>query len=298
MIDNSYIDTLNKLSMPMVKFVVSVSSGASSAVAADRAIKRYGADNVDLVFADTLIEDDDNYRFLDDLEIRWHKKIIRISEGRTPLQVATDDNIIPNQLLATCTKRLKITPIVNYVKALQADGYTVVMVIGMNASDAKPRKDKPEGRLASPRKNWGGIGCHVVYPLLWSPVDFDSVKTVKVWGIDPPRMYKQGYSHANCGGTCVKQGKKDWRRTLTNYPDRYKEVEAWERKMRLNEKNKSYALLRDFRDGEMTPMTLEQLRIETENADRKQLRLFDITDDMQYTCGDTCGVGNDWSQND
>ena len=296
MLDQSYYDILDQLPAPQVRFVVSLSSGASSAVAADRAIKRYGADNVELVFADTLVEDADNYRFLRDLEARWGKTITRIVEGRTPLQVGEDEHIIPNQKIAPCTRVLKIEPMVKYVQSLQDDGYTIVMVIGMNAKDAKPRTDKPEGRLGSPRRNWGGIGCHVVYPLLWSPIDYDSVATVKAWGIQPPRMYRQGYKHANCGGACVKQGQGDWRRTLTNYPDVYAKYEAWEAHMRLDPRFAEYAFLRDFTGGELTPKTLEQLQMETETADGRQLRLFDMTDDMVTACGDTCGVGEDWKE--
>lgn len=296
MLDQSYYEALKQLPSPQVRFVVSLSSGASSAVAADRAINRYGADNVELVFADTLIEDEDNYRFLVDLEKRWGKTITRLVEGRTPLQVSEDEHIIPNHRIAPCTRVLKIEPIVKHVKSLQDDGYTVVMIIGMNAKDAKPRADKPDGRLGAPRRNWGSMACHVIYPLLWSPVDFDSEVTVKAWGIQPPEMYTKGYKHANCGGACVKQGQGDWRRTLTHYPARFAEYEAWEAQMRLDPRFAEYAFLRDYKDGDYTRKTLAQLRAETEAADGRQLRLFDMSDDMATVCGDTCGVGEDWKE--
>ena len=79
-----------------MKHIVSISGGSASAVAADRVIKRYGSENVTLWFADTLWEDEDLYRFLDDLESRWEKKIVRFTDGRTPLQVAEDRKLIPN----------------------------------------------------------------------------------------------------------------------------------------------------------------------------------------------------------
>jgi hypothetical protein len=64
----------------------SVSSGLSSAVAYDRLLKR----NSDAlaVFEDVLFEDGDNYRFMEDCESRWGKKIIRLTEGRTPYEVS------------------------------------------------------------------------------------------------------------------------------------------------------------------------------------------------------------------
>lgn len=122
MFDTSYYNTLKRMDKPEPRYVVSLSSGASSAVAAERAIHRYGLDRVDLVFMDTRWEDDDNYRFLSDLEKRW-KPIIRLTEGRTPLEVASDEHIIPNQKIAPCTKRLKIEPFLAYVKGLQSQGF-------------------------------------------------------------------------------------------------------------------------------------------------------------------------------
>ena len=47
-----------------MKHVFSISGGASSAICADRVIKKYGKENVILWFADTAWEDKDLYRFL------------------------------------------------------------------------------------------------------------------------------------------------------------------------------------------------------------------------------------------
>ena len=44
--------------------VVFFSSGKASYVAAKLVAERYGVENLFLVFADTSIEDEDNYRFL------------------------------------------------------------------------------------------------------------------------------------------------------------------------------------------------------------------------------------------
>ena len=84
------------------------------------------------------------------------------------------------------------------------------------------------------------------------------------WDIEPPRMYKMGYTHANCGGVCVKQGWGDWVRTLINFPNRYTAVEEWEKDMRNHPQRSSYALLRDQSEYRVRPKTLEQLREEHE----------------------------------
>lgn len=276
---------MNVKTMKPLRWVVSLSSGASSAVAAERTINNHGAGNVDLVFADTLIEDDDNYRFLDQLADRWQKPIIHLNEGRTPYQLFEDRQIIPNDQFAPCTATLKIALLVKYVQQLQ-ERYTVVMVIGYDIKDARPRKDKPMGRLGATIKNWTSLGAMVEFPLLHRPKELDSQATIKAWGIQPPMMYQQGYSHANCGGLCVKQGIGDWRRTLIHHPDRFMQVEQWEAKMRENPKFAPYAIL--TRGGK--PYPLSELRSEIVVENDKQGRLFDMLDNMGRTCGVECGV--------
>ena len=94
----------------MMKHIVSISGGSASAVCADRVINRFGLDSVTLWFADTLFEDADAYRFLEDLETRWGTEIIRHTDGRNPLQVAEDRKIIPNNWVAPCSYELKQRP--------------------------------------------------------------------------------------------------------------------------------------------------------------------------------------------
>ena len=41
-----------------------------------------------------------------------------------------------------------------------------------------------------------------------------------------------GFPHNNCGGRCVAQGKREWKRLKRTFPDRFQEVSDWEQKMR------------------------------------------------------------------
>lgn len=266
------------------KYVVSFSTGASSAVAAERTLLAYGQENVEIVFCDTLVEDADNYRFMRDCEERWGITITKLVEGRTPLQVAEDEHIIPNQKIAPCTKRLKIEPFVKHLKSVQAEGYQVTVILGMNATEPH--------RFAAPRKNYGAIGCDVEYPLMDTPVVLDPIEIVRSWGIEPPRMYRMGFGHANCGDQgCVKFGKGDWRRMLANFPDAYQKTEAWETNMRQDERFKDYAILRDWRGGEQSTISLEAFRLEHEAQFAIQPRLFEFMDDLGG-CSLECGVGD------
>jgi 3'-phosphoadenosine 5'-phosphosulfate sulfotransferase (PAPS reductase)/FAD synthetase len=264
-------------------YIVSLSSGVSSSVAAERTIAKFGRGNTACVFMDTLWEDEDNHRFMSDCSKRWGVPTVRLVDGHTPLQVAAKEKIIPNSFQAPCTRSLKIWPFLDYCKQWQDSGYAVTVIIGM---DWKERH-----RMEAPTRNYGERGIAVEYPLLWKPYEVDMFATVRSWGIEPPRMYRQGYSHANCGGRCVKQGMGDWLRTLTHYPDRFDEVSNWEQGAR--EWRGEHAILK--RGGQ--PYTLEQLR--ADRGGEAETPLFDhagiVMDDTTFCA---CNAADPGPKND
>ena len=73
----------------------------------------------------------------------------------------------------------------------------------------------------------------VSFPLMWKPwYKSKYSKLVERWGIEIPRLYKMGFPHNNCGGRCIAQGKREWKRLGHYFPERYNEVMNWEDKMR------------------------------------------------------------------
>ena len=60
------------------------SGGLGSWATAKIVIERHGKENTTLLFADTLIEDEDLYRFLDEGAKYLGVEFTRIAEGRTP----------------------------------------------------------------------------------------------------------------------------------------------------------------------------------------------------------------------
>ena len=261
--------------------VVSFSTGLSSALTVERVYQRYGAENMVVVFMDTLIEDDDNYRFQREMYRRWESCGIPIEylrEGRTPYEVAEDQNMIPNQRVAPCTGKLKIEPFRRWLKE-QTKPLTIHLGFDFSEVD----------RCAAVERNYEALGHSVDFPLLWRPLEFRTYPQVcrDDWGVEPPRMYGQGYSHANCGGVCVKQGWGDWIRTLINYPERYAKAEAWEERMRDHPVRQHYAILRAQSGGTVSPKTLRQLREEHEAGLTDQLSLFDFDAGCIR-----CGVGD------
>ena len=259
--------------------IISFSTGLSSAICVERVYEKYGAEAMIVVFMDTLIEDDDNYRFQEEMYARWRKKYIRIvnlKEGRDPYQVGKDVQLIPNQKAAPCTFKLKIAPFVEFLESLDDD---ITVHIGYDFTEVH--------RTNATRRNYEERGWRVDFPLLWKPYEMRKYTHVARddWGVEPPRMYGMGYSHANCGGMCVKQGQGDWIRTLINFPERFAKIEQWEKEMRDHPVRKDYALVRDSRGGTVTAMTLQALRERHESG--TQLSLFDMNNGCVQ-----CGVGD------
>ena len=250
-----------------MKHIVSLSGGTASAVAADRVLKRYGAEDTTLWFADTSWEDEDLYRFLKDLEAYWGVTIVRYTDGRTPLEVAEQASIIPNQRRAPCSLQLKIKPFTDYITAMPKP-LTVHLCLDFTEMH----------RAERPKAEYEKIpGVTVDLPLLWEPVAKPPHRyTVDEWGIETPRLYKLGFPHNNCGGRCVRQGVKEWLRLKHTFPDRFAEVADWEQEQRAKGGARAtYAIARDARGGTVKPMPLhdvqivkgEQLPLGTSNED-------------------------------
>lgn len=264
-----------------MKHIVSFSTGLSSALATERVLRRYGHASAEVIFEDTTIEDADNYRFMHDMERRWGITVTALREGRSPYQVFSAQHVIPNSRVAPCTRRLKIEPFVAYLRE-RSESLTVH--VGYDFSEMH--------RCGATQANYQALGWDVDFPLLWQPIEYRPYPDVcrQDWGIEPPRMYSLGYSHANCGGVCIKQGNGDWIRTLIHYPERYAIAEDWEATMRENPTNANYAILKDRRDGTMRPLTLRELRQRHEGQRPGQAEL-NLLDEQTGGCL-YCGVGD------
>ncbi len=253
--------------------IVSLSGGSASAVGADRVIKEYGSESVTLWFADTLWEDPDTYRFLEDLESYWSKTIVRHTDGRTPLQVAEDRKVIPNNWVSPCSYELKQKPFREYITALDKP---LTVHLGLDWSEVH-RHDKP-------REIYQEIpGVTVDFPLMWKPLPLMSYnRTIKdEWGIEPPLLYTYGFPHNNCGGRCVRQGQGEWLRLLKFFPERFEGVKEWEEKQRqIGGPRSNRSILKINIDGETESLTLAQLQ---ENNASPQLAMFDAKGD-HYGC--------------
>ena len=207
-----------------VPYLVSLSGGLGSAVAAERLIERYGRSSVGLWFADTLYEDDDLYRFLHDLMARWGGLLYWYTDGRTPLEVAAEKKLIPCNMAAPCSYELKVKPFRQFLQAMRS---LPVVCLGLDHWEKKRLKSVKESYVeAIPN-------AVVEYPLLWKIEARSFVDICRYdWKIEPPRLYMLGFKHNNCGGRCVRQGVSEWQRLGRCFPERYEGCEAWEQEQR------------------------------------------------------------------
>jgi hypothetical protein len=176
--------------------------------------------------------------------------IVRHAEGRTPLQVAEDEHIIPNQKLAPCSSRLKVRP---FQAWLATQPRPVTVLLGLDWRE--------QHRMAAPQKAYTANGVAVDFPLMWQPYEWRPyAEVVADWGIAVPRLYALGFPHNNCGGRCVRQGIAEWQRLRQTFPQRFAEVRDWEATQRAKgEPWSNYALTRDRRGGDTVPRTLADI---------------------------------------
>ena len=242
----------------MTNHVVMFSGGVDSWATAKLVAQQYGTDSLYLVFADTKIEDEDLYRFLDESAKNIGGKLIKLEDGRDPWQVFWDRKFLGNTRKDPCSYFLK-RKLINDWMEKNFNYQDTVIYIGIRYSEKK--------RFERSQKYWHP--WTVKSPLLDKPAleKNDILEWIEDEGIDIPRLYHMNLPTANCGGRCIKMGQAAWKQLLQNWPDRYYEWERLEEQFR-QDFNKDVAILRDRRGGTTKPLTLKQLRerIETEQA--------------------------------
>lgn len=239
--------------------VVMFSGGAQSFVAAQRAVARFGASNVALLFADTSAEDADLYRFVTQAAASIGAPLHVVRDGRTPQQVLRDRKFLGSGRGAPCSEYLKRKPMDAWIAANAPDA---VQVYGLSWEE--PHRVEAIQSAKAPAPVW----C----PLAEAPylTRDDVLAAVTAAGIAMPQLYRDGFAHNNCGGACVRAGQGAWLHLLDKKPGLYAEWEAWEQDMR--DSVGPYAILRDRTGGEVRPLPLVELR----SRRRDDVDLFDI----------------------
>ncbi len=240
----------------MLDAIVMLSSGISSWAAGRRYIDTHPAQEVVLLFADTLIEDEDNYRFLDDAVRQLDRPFIRLADGRTPWELMADSRIIANSRQDTCSKYLKRV-LLNRWRAQHGQPHHTRTVLGVGWDEGH-RLERCQAR----HPDWPHVAPLTETPVMDKPATLAWATTC---GLRPPRMYAMGFPHANCGGFCVKAGHATFRLLYQHFPERYAYHEAQEQCLRRIVGD--HSILSDRRgDGKKKPLTLRRFREEYING--------------------------------
>lgn len=239
----------------MTQHVVMYSGGGGSWAAAKRVANEHGTENLTLLFADTLMEDEDLYRFLEESAADVGGQLVCISEGRDVWQVFKDVRYIGNTRIDPCSQVLKRQFMRTWLEE-NFDPADTVCYLGIDWTELH-RHEQAKERWAP----WA-----VESPLCEAPYlsKADIFNAMSKAGIKPPRLYLMGFPHNNCGGFCVKAGQKHFKHLLQVLPERYAYHEAKEQEMR-EYLGKDVAILRDRRGGTTKPLTLKALRERLEN---------------------------------
>lgn len=283
--------------------IVFFSGGIGSWAAAKRTVERHGTDDLILLFTDTLIEDDDLYRFLiegaaniygiaaatpagalppvshDPEQVEARRAALAalaarameeipglrwIAEGRNPWQVFRDRRFLGNSRVDPCSEELK-----RFLadKWLKANGYTAdnsIRVMGVDWSE--------EHRIERIRKRidpWP-----VEAPMCDAPLMLKDrmLQWLEQEGIARPRLYRKGYAHNNCGGGCIKAEIGHFVHLKREDPPMFAHWKEGENLLR--EELGDVAILRDRSGGQVRPLPLAELEERIESG--YQPDLFEI----------------------
>lgn len=276
-------------------------SGGVCSWATGLRLKQLDGITPEMLFADTLIEDDDLYRFLvqaaanlRDLPDAAWKGLAWMWETLPPID-RPGERLARLQALAA--EAMNAIPGLHWVLDGRTpwDVFRKERFIGNTRHAKCSEKLKQDasrawlGRNANPDADTIHVGIHVSEidrytgtnkkagirefwlpwrcraPLCELPIVPAAwmMQELDRAGIQRPRLYGLGFLHNNCGAFCVKAGQGHFANLLRTMPDRYRYHEGKEEELRVY-LGKDVSILRDRRGGETRPLTLREFRLRLE----------------------------------
>jgi len=229
------------------KVQVNVSGGCASSVVWKRCVEWYGMDSVVPVFADTSYEHADLYRFLDDCEKHIGQPLERLKDGRDIWDVFDQAGIMRITSAGGACKasvELKQYPLAKHLEESGCDAIAVGIEF-LEPERISAFQDRVPGR-------------EVLFPLTVRPLlsECEIIEEVRSWGVKPPTIYDDGYTHNNCGGFCILAGLGQWAANRKRDPQAFEYAAKRERQFT---KETGFTVLRDQSGGEVRPYTLDEL---------------------------------------
>ena len=232
-----------------MKHIISFSGGMGSFAEAVSCVHQYGKGQVITLFSDTLIEDYDLYRFMEECIDYLGCEHRVIKDGRTPFEVFKDVKFMGNSRIDPCSRILKRELINGYIKKTWSPD-EVEVHLGIDYSE--------EHRLRGVQER---MKPYIYRSTLVEEGRIIAKNFSKQYGIKPPRLYDMGLGHNNCGGFCVKAGLGHFKNLLAGDREQYLRFEEEEQRVYQQVPNtrpflkkqvngvKHYITLREYRQG-------------------------------------------------
>lgn len=194
------------------RYTISLSGGLASAASA--VIAHEQGYNYEMVFADTLIEHPDLYRFINQLSRALGKPYVHLIDGRDPWDVFVDREYIGNTRTAHCSRDLKTAKVAEWMEANAF--HHEPLVLGMYL-DEEDRLDRAKANW-KPQEVTSLLIDHKITP-------GKAAEIVSFYVAKRPVLYDMGFPHNNCGGGCVRAGQGQWNHLLNVRPQFYAQLE-------------------------------------------------------------------------
>lgn len=240
------------------------SGGLSSFSVAHHLKVNYPNDNIVLYFTDTLWEDEDLYRFIDEVSDKLKLPMLVHSMLTDPVELMIKQKILYNSRIGNCSTILKMKVASDFIKKdkkprhehwvnkeyLKDDNFKedAVLYFGISFDEIH--------RTKAIKHNW--LPFESEFPLTKMFYDYDEL--LKLYDIQKPRLYLKGFTHNNCKGRCVKAGKRHYRllynedyetfiqleeieRLLSDYVDTYHQLKKDDSKKELLLNNQKEMML-------------------------------------------------------
>lgn len=212
----------------MNNHIIFFSGGKASFSVADYVRTNYPNDNILLYFTDTLWEDEDLYRFINEASDKLKLPMLTHSMGLNPIELMFEKKLVFNSRLGDCSKVLKMKVARDFIKK----GVKPKIERWRNKHFLKNEDIRTSATLyfgigweemhrqGPIKKNWKPF--KVEMPLIENVIDNDEV--LKKYDIRQPRLYDYGFAHNNCKARCVKAGQGHYKLLKEKMPAVYKDI--------------------------------------------------------------------------
>ena len=221
----------------MRNHIIFFSGGKSSFSVADFVKEKYPDDNIVLYFTDTKWEDGDLYRFINEASTKLELPLLVHSMGLNPVELMFEKKLVFNSRIGECSKILKMKVSRDFLKKgiIPKENYWI------NRDFLKDENFRDNATLyfgigfdemhreAPIRKNWKPF--EVQMPMIDHMIK--NSETLLKYDIREPDLYKEGFTHNNCAGRCVKAGQAHFKNLKERRPEEFNRLMEQEHHMKV-----------------------------------------------------------------